>query len=424
MGEFAIRGIEIHQIGVFDSFSLTFPEKVKSDQAEIHIFTGMNGSGKSTLLHLLACIVKPFDFQKNYLFDRIWNIATSKFTIITNEEAIPISFLDNNGLALLENTTTKRYEFENSIFGNPESYELEFCPFAYSGNRTISHVNILGNANITGHPLDSFLDFEKSINPNATLQWIANLKYAEYKAIATGQMNSPSQKALNDLQRLISEIVGMNIKFETEENPIRIVVELDSTKISFNALPDGLKSIISWIADLMMRMQRVKWKNNIPLFERRFVLFLDEIEVHLHPAWQRKVLPIIQKLFVNAQIFISTHSPFVVGSVDGAWVYKLQFDGKKTTVDKPVLSEDANSIKTILAEIFGVEAQFGPQVEADLDEFYALKNKALRTGNHKIRNSFFEKGNHLLGQSSELDTIIQFEFRQFNKQFPPEKSLA
>ncbi|MBK7937436.1 MAG: ATP-binding protein [Lewinellaceae bacterium] len=52
-----------------------------------------------------------------------------------------------------------------------------------------------------------------------------------------------------------------------------------------------------------------KWENDTPVFERNFILFLDEIEVHLHPAWQRKILPAVQKLFPNAQIFISTHSP-------------------------------------------------------------------------------------------------------------------
>ena len=63
-----------------------------------------------------------------------------------------------------------------------------------------------------------------------------------------------------------------------------------------------------------------------PIIEKNLILFLDEIEVHLHPAWQRKVLPVVQKLFKNSQIFISTHSPFVVNSVDDAWVYKLEVE--------------------------------------------------------------------------------------------------
>lgn len=101
--------------------------------------------------------------------------------------------------------------------------------------------------------------------------------------------------------------------------------------MEFDVLPDGLKSIISWIADMLMRLDQLKWVNQTDVLDRNFILFLDEIEIHLHPAWQRKILPVVQKLFTNAQIFIATHSPFVVASVSDAWVYKFVVkDGKST----------------------------------------------------------------------------------------------
>ncbi len=97
-----------------------------------------------------------------------------------------------------------------------------------------------------------------------------------------------------------------------------------------------------------MRIDSLKWEDDSPIFEKNLILFLDEIEVHLHPAWQRKVLPVVQKLFKNSQIFVSTHSPFVVNSVDDAWVYKLKLEengkakvaecrqiGRRDTVIKP-----------------------------------------------------------------------------------------
>ena len=99
------------------------------------------------------------------------------------------------------------------------------------------------------------------------------------------------------------------------------------------------------MADLLMLIDRVKLEYDTPVFERNFILFLDEIEVHMHPAWQRKILPAVQKLFPNAQIFISTHSPFVVGSVDGAWIHKLVKPNGDSQLAEgfPVLSEDARS---------------------------------------------------------------------------------
>jgi predicted ATP-binding protein involved in virulence len=222
------------------------------------------------------------------------------------------------------------------------------------------------------------------------------------------------------LEEVVSEIIGKNVVFDLEENPFRVVVLMDGVSMDFDSLPDGLKSIVSWMGDLLMRMQRVRWKNNVPVFQRRFILFLDEIEVHLHPAWQRKILPIVQKLFVNAQIFISTHSPFVVGSVDDAWVYKLKYDSvaKNTTVDPPTLSQDGQSFVHILKEIFDVQEQFGPAVEKSLDEFYGLRGQVLASQSPSLLDQLISFGETLKGQSEELDMIVEMEIRQVKRQFP------
>ena len=106
------------------------------------------------------------------------------------------------------------------------------------------------------------------------------------------------------------------MEFVFQYEPLNVGLKINDEELEFDVLPDGVKSIISWIADLLMRLDRLKWKDNINILDRNFILLLDEIEVHLHPAWQRKILPVVQKLFKNAQIFIATHSPFVVGSID------------------------------------------------------------------------------------------------------------
>lgn len=67
-----------------------------------------------------------------------------------------------------------------------------------------------------------------------------------------------------------------------------------------------------------MRLDRLPWKDQTPILDREITLFLDEIEVHLHPAWQRRILPVVQSLFSKAQVFVSTHSPFVIASADDA----------------------------------------------------------------------------------------------------------
>ena len=164
-------------------------------------------------------------------------------------------------------------------------------------------------------------------------------------------------------------------------------------------------------------MDRVKWVNDTPVFERNFILFLDEIEEHLHPAWQRKILPAIQSLFPNAQIFISTHSPFVIGSVDGAWIHKLvKPNGDTKLASPPILSEDSRSVSYWLREVFDIKSEFGQAVQHDLDKFYQLRDKLLVNGTIEQRMEFQLISNSLLNQNSqELSTIINLELRQLNK---------
>ena len=168
------------------------------------------------------------------------------------------------------------------------------------------------------------MDLEKSKSPKNQkifFQWIANT--IAKRLIAKGKGNiSKSEYFRNSIiyiESAISAIIEKPILFEIDDN-FNVLLKMDGLVLHFDAQSDGLKSLIIWLGDLLMRMDRLKWKDNLSISERNFILFLDEIEVHLHPAWQRKILPVVQKFFKNAQIVISTHSPFVVGSVDGAWI--------------------------------------------------------------------------------------------------------
>ncbi len=73
---------------------------------------------------------------------------------------------------------------------------------------------------------------------------------------------------------------------------MEVKIKINNDELEFDLLPDGLKSIISWIADFLILLDRVPWKDDMDILDRNLILFLDEIEVHLHPAWQRKILPV------------------------------------------------------------------------------------------------------------------------------------
>jgi len=249
------------------------------------------------------------------------------------------------------------------------------------------------------------------------VQWIANSKAKEAFALAKHDNARADRyrEAVTRIEQVIADITGKSFHFNMSDDPLKVAALIDDVEVELDVLPDGLKSIISWVADLLMRMDRIPWVDDIPVLERPFFLFLDEIEVHLHPAWQRKVLPTVQGLFPNAQVFISTHSPFIIASADDAWIYPLYEvePGQGTVVGTPLSSMVGNSYSTVLREALGIDEEFAPQVEEQLDVFYELRDAVL-AGTEQIE-ALQHKGDELRRLGEEVAAIVIPELRQVER---------
>jgi predicted ATP-binding protein involved in virulence len=416
MENFRIESLEINKIGAFEHIKMDFPKKTDPDKAEIHILTGENGTGKTTVLECLAhstfIINNTTLLRKFHDFDSSYNIEynnNNSIKIDRYEEELYHSGIQPFLKKIFENLYNSEKPEHRTIA------EVNFSLFAYSGYRRVSETKIEGPKSVNVSPFKNSLDFDKSVNAENLMQWIVNTVTSELNAKARGEIQKAEKfrKSLQKLEDIINKITLKKISIDIDDS-WNVLIK-DEFHLLFDVLPDGLKSMISWIGDLLMRMDRIKWKDDLPIFERNFILFLDEIEVHLHPAWQRKILPVIQENFKNAQIFISTHSPFVVGSVDGAWVHKLKKDGAFAVLDEePVLSEDAESYDTILEEVFGVKERFGIRVEEDLKQFYQFKSKILNDENYDF-DGFLNLVSKLASESIELESMLGMELKQIKR---------
>lgn len=417
MKPFRITSIEAHQIGPFGDLKMSFPEKPAGmeDKAEVHILTGENGVGKSTVLEMLTNCSDGHNL--NYSRFRLPVGTHRNFTIeMTDGEHYTLCGDALGGYK--HNFSGKLNKYVIATENKYNSVPYEFAFFAYSSYRQLSQENVQPTGDTNVHPLLTASSFYKDNQPNQILQWIANNISKE--AIAQKQFDENRanryRNAVKTLEQVISNIIEKEVKFFIEIELFIVKIEINNERLDFDTLPDGLKSIISWLADLLMRMDRVKWVDDIPVFERNFILFLDEIEVHMHPRWQRKILPAVQGLFPNAQIFISTHSPFVINSVDGAWIHRLVKPNGDSQALDPVLSEDGKSISMVLDEIFGVSEQFGEAVERDLKTFYELRNSIIKgETNGKEQAKLLGVAKKLQGQSTTLDQIVAMEIRQLNR---------
>ncbi len=410
-----ITKIHLQNIGVFEDTTIAFPEKTDPDKAEIHILTGENGTGKSTVLYGLSSVQRLY----SYLEDRfIYRNPESSLKVELGSEGCIIHTFDGKGRFDSVQSSPAIMEYTDKI--NHRDYALEtfdFAFFAFSGYRTIGSTKIHVIQELKQSPFDSALDFDKSSNSSLFTQWVANNKTKEALELIKNGLGRAERyrKSISRIEEAVAEIIDKQIKFVLETEPLSLLIKVEGKQLPFDLLPDGLRSIISWVADLLMRLDRIKWATDVEVLDRNFILFLDEIDVHLHPAWQRKVLPAVQKLFKNAQIFVSTHSPFVVGSVDGAWVHKLVLDENGNShAEPPRRSEDGESYQYILKEVFNIEEQFGVGTERMLAEFRDIKSKILENQPYD-REKFLKLAHDIAVQSIELSSIMGMELRQLSR---------
>ncbi|MCC7222344.1 MAG: AAA family ATPase [Chitinophagales bacterium] len=435
-----ITSINLKNIGVFTDTRIDFQPCPVEGKAEIHIFTGTNGSGKSTVLKALAAafeqvatipdnsLVCPTDTNNLTKYMRTKGESSSA-TVCIEEKEKPYCITYHNcphGQPHIHLTSNEPESIKIGRLALAMNYSITgkvftSSLFAYSGYRSINFSNNrVGMIQNSRNPLYQSLEFIKEPNAAYTIEnWIkASLlkrAYAEREELVQKQTNY--NDIIKKLEYAISELMGKSVQFRLDASIRNPIIVYDNREHNFEVLPDGLKSFVSWLADLCMRLDDMDWVDDIPIFERNIILFLDEIEVHLHPEWQRKILFVVQKLFPNAQIFISTHSPFVVNSVDGAWVYSLEVSNGEAKVRKTTLSQDGHSITNVLHDIFGVTEMFGLQVAEELQAFYALRDKAqtdnLSQAEEKKLRGLAKK---LAKEGTELQIIIQFELKQISRQ--------
>ena len=180
---------------------------------------------------------------------------------------------------------------------------------------------------------------------------------------------------------------------------------INEKTLTFEQLSQGYAHIITFIVDLIFKVWELPEKMNA-----EFILLLDEVESPLHPEAQQRILPALQKMFPNAEIVCTTHSPFITNSVDNAWIYELDEENYVDGVLEPRLSNTGESYVTTAKRDFNVTTQFGNSTTELLAKFYELlesdKKDILE---HKVVKDLIAKN------SPEIDSIISYHINKYGK---------
>jgi len=359
---------------------------------QLNVFVGMNGAGKSSILDATAILL-------SWLVNRVKHAGTSGRPIaeldIRNGQPttnIQLSCICGDAefswaltkvrkgysrkdiASSLTSLTELAKDFQSLLTESNGKTNLPLFAY-YPVNRAVLDIPLRIREK---HSFDLLSAYDGSLTSGANFrtffEWFReredleneNRKYADQSLKPEGYEFPDRQ--LEAVRHALKEFLPEFTDLTVRRNPLRMEVMKNGQRLTVNQLSDGEKCLMALVGDLARRMAIANPLRNNPL-EGDGVILIDEIDLHLHPKWQRMVIPGLLKVFPNCQFMISTHSPHVITHVQTENLFLLNMTEEGLSSLQPSGSYGM-TVERALEDLMGLETTRPDEVAAALRSIY------------------------------------------------------
>lgn len=403
-----VTSLSFNEVGPFDEVSFEFDKHV-------NVFIGPNNSGKSTVLWVLGeLLVYPFPMRSRLIRSdqATWSLGAS----INGEREVFEGKLPSDArqlLRLYENVGHTCYipaQRQATFFRSPgpsmepdddarleEEIEqlMHMRPeiIRQHGRDAVREAWRIGRSEDTPElakrrqmPISGTL----VITDEAVKQKIINLDYESLR------LPKPTIRALfNKIATIASEITeGFPLEFDGVGRDSEGLFPQYATRdgdLPLDFLSQGTQSIVNSLAHFLLGF--AEYFDFPPdLEDKPGILLIDEIDAHLHPSWQRRIIPALTKNLPNVQIFCSTHSPMALAGLDAGQVHLLRRTGDgKVTATQNEFDIQGWSADEILRQVFEVRNPTDTATADRITRFRELMDKGKRSPEEEREKSQLQK---------------------------------
>jgi predicted ATP-binding protein involved in virulence len=229
-------------------------------------------------------------------------------------------------------------------------------------------------------------------NPNAPLRsaedWLAQTHHAAL--MAEGKKENAAKRRLEQVKDLLIKVLPDVHDIELTATDaaipqIKVMFTTDYGQVELENLSHGYQTMIAWMADFASRLVEAYPDSPNPLAEPA-VCMVDEIDLHLHPRWQREIIAYLTNLFPKTQFIVTAHSPLIVQSAENANIALLRKEGDHVVIENDKKLIQGWRIDQILtSDLFGLDSARPPQYAVMMEERRKLLAKKRRTKADKAR---------------------------------------
>jgi len=378
-----IEKLRMQNFRGFKDVTIDFP-------SNLAVFIGVNGSGKSSIIdcldNLLFELISPLlRVTRNTKNLSTWGMNSFGENDISNGSQETINELTfsysefsqefSRDIKLLyffaypSSSEEPRRDFDRSKLHDVENFkqfinrQIDNNPnksipivVCYSTKRGVANYNLSG-----GDPLlpnvakpsqvNCYTDATNQYNINfeTFFVWFKNNEDLEQEIKLDGNLNYQDYQ-LNLVRKAITSILPDYTDLKVRRSRMQIVLKKQDHELVLNQLSDGEKNLLVMVADIARRLAIANPDSTKNALEGEGIILIDEIELHLHPQWQRDIIPRLTSTFPNCQFIVTTHSPQVLSNVKKENVFIVE-DFQVYPADAYTFGRDSNSI---LSELMGV----------------------------------------------------------------------
>lgn len=352
--------------------TLDLPFESDGDARKWTYLLGENGTGKSSVLRCIALAIAGSDAASELV-----GVPSDWIRLGSTAASIEVCYANADGE---ERTARLTLEREASaldfVMRNRDDLDLI--------DRAVAHADrnyfVVGYG-VTRRPQSSRTAFSENgsvfrskrancvatmFNPDVTLisleQWAMDLEYRR------------GRKGLTAVRRALDALLPEVSFAEIDREQRRLLFDTQDGRLPLSALSDGYQAMAAWCGDLLWQLTETFGDYKDPL-SARGLLLIDEVDIHLHPLWQRRLVSFLNATLPNIQIVATTHSPLTIHQAEAGELYVLKrdedggaalhaYEGAPNRLLLPQLIE---------SPLFGLSSLDSPQVQKLREELRQLQ---------------------------------------------------
>lgn len=409
-----LKSMTLHNFRCFSDLKVNFNNRLT-------VLVGNNGAGKSTVLEAAAIaagtLTSAMDGLTNYgikksdahykCFDLGSNVDVQpqfpvEITAVGTVDGQDISWVRNlnsakgrGGLASAKEMTRIAENYQNRMRSGDKELKLPIISYYGTGRLWNQHREKKNDIFEKNSRSNGYIDsLDGAANDKLMMKWFQKMTMQQFQRGELIPEFTAVRMAMEQVFASIAGVSDVQVQFNLDTGDIDILYfdkNKEHIRIPVSLLSDGYKCTISLIADIAYRMAILNPQLlDKVLTETEGIVLIDEIDLHLHPSWQKRILKDLMEVFPKVQFIVSTHAPEVINSVKQESIVVLSHNTVMPAMNE-TYGKDAN---TILREVMEVSER-PDDIKQLFDQLYSLLDEeAWQQAEHVIEKLEEEIGSN------------------------------